>query len=116
MPHITSTLTAPQEYAEWTEQPGGGLKIIKSVIVQGGANVANKHFVTPQGVVTEVTDEQADFLKNHVGFKEHQERGFVKIHRTEKMDVKGLEAGDASKPATPDLIEDLGLKPSTVTE
>ena len=100
MPHVTSTLTAAQEYTLWKETVPGNISPIKSVRIEGGTNCPNKNFITPEGVVTQITEEEAEILEMIPAFKQHQERGFVKIHRRAKMDNDGLEKEDLSAPLT----------------
>ena len=76
--HVISTLTADTQYNDWVNQGGINART-RSVLVRGGAGVANSQFVTPDGVRTPVSNEDAEFLANHGIFKEHQKGGFVKI-------------------------------------
>lgn len=69
MAFVFSTLTNSQNY--------GG------ILVAGGHRVPDRHFWTPEGVVTQITAEQLERLEaNHV-FQLHQEAGFVKIRKSE---------------------------------
>ena len=76
--HVISTLTRPNRYAKWVTQAGVGT-MLRSVLIQGGAGVIDKKLITPEGVRTEVSEADAEFLASHGLFKEHQARGFVKI-------------------------------------
>jgi hypothetical protein len=80
--HVFSTLSANTEYADYITQPGVNT-VQKKVLVRGGAGVASQgngpNIYTPQGVRTEVSDEDAEFLSNHGIFKLHQDGGHVKI-------------------------------------
>lgn len=67
--YIYSTLSSSVEY----EVDGG-----RTILVGGGANVADKHFFTPQGVVTSVSAEDLAQLKKNRVFKLHAENGFMK--------------------------------------
>jgi len=110
MPNITSTMTNSVEYPLYKTTPGGESVAVKSVIIAGGANVASKHFQTFEGVVTEVTDEEVDMLLSNDTFKTHLENGFVKIHKTKKMQVKDLEPEDKAAPLTPKSYAKKGKK------
>jgi len=101
MPHVSSTLTAAQKYTIWEERIPGQPESVREIRIEGGANTASKHFVTLDGVVTQVTDEQVELLLKIPAFVKHQELGFVKIHNRSKVDIKGLEAEDKSAPITP---------------
>jgi hypothetical protein len=105
--HVFSTLSANTEYADWVTQPGVS-SIEKKVLVRGGAGVATQgngaNIYTPQGVRTEVSDEDAEFLANHGIFKFHQERGHVKIENIAKDADKVAQKMDTDaggKPKTP---------------
>lgn len=81
MKHVISTLSADQRYALWETTHGVGT-ILRSVLVKGGASVASPGtgaIITPDGVSTTISDDDAKFLAEHPEFQKHQERGFVKI-------------------------------------
>jgi|SRR5882757_2325130 len=104
MPYIYSTLSADTKYTLYEKNGQGDLVIpIRGITIKGGANVASKSFVTPQGVVTEVTDEELTFLQENSIFKAHVEGGFLRIDNKKievEKAVKSLEKGDKSKPLT----------------
>lgn len=84
MPHVISTLATGQTYVDYT--PAGNVNVaIKSVSIKGGHGVANKsnllegHVLTPNGVVTEVSDDELSFLKSNAFFMDHVKKGFVTI-------------------------------------
>ena len=117
MPHITSTLTNPVEYTLYRKTAGGLMVPVEKVLIEGGANVASKHFVTPEGVVTQVTDKQLELLEANEVFRLHRDGGFLKVHRSDKVDVAGLTAKDDSAPITPKDYVKRGKKaPKTVKE
>jgi hypothetical protein len=55
-----------------------------SVIIKGGAGVANENLQTPRGVPTMVTEAQAELLKRNEVFKLHEKNGFVAIDEVER--------------------------------
>ena len=117
MPHITSTMTAAVQYNCYVDTPSGQKTVKESITIQGGANVASKHFITPDGVVTQVTDEQIKLLEQDKTFKIHLDNGFVKIHKTAKKNVKDMEKKDKSTPITPSDYTKKGKKaPKTTKE
>jgi len=73
------------------------------VTIYGGANVPNKQLVTPRGVVTEVSDEELDFLMKNDGFLQHMKAGFITVEKR-KVDVDkvvaNMEPKDKSAPLT----------------
>jgi hypothetical protein len=116
MPYIYSTLTSSQRYQTYTKRENGIPSADRpSILIQGGTNVADKNFVTPQGVVTKVTDEQLKELKQNEMFKTHLKNGFIKIEEkagdTEKV-VADLTARSDDAPLTPGDFKD-GKAPET---
>jgi len=53
--------------------------VVSDVLVKGGAGVANDRLITPRGVVTEITEEQAEALRANPVFAMHEKNGFVQI-------------------------------------
>jgi hypothetical protein len=107
MPYVCSTGTNDTCYCEYT--PGGGdLPVLKrQVLIKGGANRGGKHLVTPQGIVTSVSDEDLAFLKTNKAFLRHMERGFVTIIEQKKEPdadkvAKDMTPKDGSAPKTAD--------------
>ncbi|MGN0016193.1 MAG: hypothetical protein ACI37O_02505 [Candidatus Avelusimicrobium sp.] len=116
MPYIISSLTADHRYAFYEKTSGNVLRVKKEILIKGGANVANKKtLLTPSGAVTEVSERDLELLKTNISFKNHLERGFLKIMETsnkykaeetaEKMDAK-----DKSAQRTPEDYEKEGKK------
>lgn len=103
MPYVYSSLTSPNEYVEWIKQ-GDQTTIAKSVRIEGGSGVMNKNFLTPLGIVTEVSDADLEFLMKNDHFKFHMENGFIKVDK-KKMDtekaVSDMNLQDGSAPFTP---------------
>jgi hypothetical protein len=91
--------------------------VLARILIRGGANVAKRTstggLYTPKGVVTEVTDDQMDALKDNVHFKNHVEKGFISSEKKKIKIEKGvadLEPGDKSKPIVPKQMLDIGIK------
>lgn len=105
MPFVYTTLSNPQRYAEWSK--GDCPEILRSVAIKGGANVVRERktgqqgtpFYTPSVVETEISANDADFLKSNFLFKTHEKNGFVKIE-TKKLALSkaaiGLKTSDKS--------------------
>ena len=96
MPYITSTMGCGVNYAIYGKTAGGLSVIKKEIAINGGANVINKVFATPNGVVTKVTDEELELLEAHPLFRKHKAAGFIKVSKTEKLDTSDLKAKDNS--------------------
>ena len=82
---------------------------LRRVEIKGGHGVAHAgtaNIYTPNGVITEVSQEDMDFLNTDPSFQKFVERGFLKV--LEKNPKEEAVAGmtrnmkrDASSPATP---------------
>jgi hypothetical protein len=105
--HIISTLSADTKYTQWARGPGLNQEQ-RSVLVRGGAGVAlrgaGQQVYTPDGIRTEVSDDDAVFLAAHPQFQQHMARGFVKIvDRPLDADTvaQRMEDDTGSNPKTP---------------
>jgi len=127
---IYSTLTNDHAYTNWTLPKEAGQRpeikvhqdgFKEQILIKGGANLPNEHFVTPLGVRTEVTERQLEALKlNHV-FQRHLAQGLLLI-KDEKDDPeliarKHMAKADDSAPLTPksEIFRDRGedtIKPA----
>lgn len=106
MPYAYSTLTSANSYVQRDELQN----IVMSVTIKGGANLSSASgdgLVTPRGVATKITDAEADFLKEHPLFIEHEKNGFVMIDSADK---------DADKVAQGNLSDEDKAKPKTKKE
>lgn len=84
MPYILSRLANSQIYTNYAKGVGDNMNIpVESVEIKGGADVTDKNLVTPEGVITKVTNEQLEVLKANKGFQQHLEGGYVKYFGTE---------------------------------
>lgn len=95
--YVYSTLTSDQDYGT----AAGNVRI------NGGANVSDKHLITPKGVVTEITEAQLDALQRHAVFAAHARNGFLTVSLKErKVDhmVKDMAGPDASAQETPETM------------
>jgi hypothetical protein len=108
--HVISTLSADTKYTQWGKTPGLNQEG-RSVLVRGGAGVAlrgaGQQVYTPDGIRTEVSDDDAAFLAAHPQFMQHAARGFVKIvDRPLDADkaAQGMEPDEGSNPKTPEDV------------
>lgn len=118
MPYITSTATCGTDYAIYRRTESGVFVTERVVSINGGANCANKVFVTPEAVATKVTDEELELLMNNPEFVRHLKAGFLKITKMMKEENnKGLQEEDKSAPMTPKKYTKRGKKaPKTKLE
>lgn len=122
--HVYSKLANHQKYTIYKDKAadeGNEFKQIESqVLIAGGAGLADKHLVTPAGVHTEISEEDAQaLLKNHV-FNLHRKNGHITLEQR-KADVDkvvGDMAGDTdpSTPITPSSYEDVDQDVTAVPE
>jgi len=108
--YIASTLTNAQEYTVYD-----GINPIKSIRVNGGHGLNNRHLVTLNGAITEVNDEDLGLLKSNPLFQRHVDNGFITVTSDDNAErVAGdLESRDASAPMNQNdvdnLMEDINL-------
>lgn len=77
--YVYSTLSNDQVYAVEEGE----------IFIAGKANVSNKHFLTPKGVVTPITEDQLEQLRKNIVFRKHSENGFLVIS-TSKVDPEDV--------------------------
>lgn len=112
MPFVISTLSQSVDYSFYNRRIDGKSvvnveDVEKRISIKGGQGVIDRRtLITPEnGVVTEITAEQAERLKDHPVFKIHAANGFVRIVNSkpnEDKPVKDLETGDDSAQLTVD--------------
>src|SRR3954469_25870578 len=101
MPYVYSTNSTNVAYTEYDYTVPDLPREVRTVHVKGGANVADKRVVTPCGVCTEISDEDAAFLAQDPNFIRHQKAGFVKLsaHRVDpEIPVADMTQRDRSAP------------------
>lgn len=115
MPYITSTATCGTDYTLYRKNEAGLNVPVKTISIKGGANCANKLYVTPEAVATKVSDEELEILMQNPEFKRHLENGFLKVTKVMKEENnKGMQAEDKSAPMTPKKYTKRGKKAPTV--
>lgn len=92
--YVLSTATCSQRYVDYRIGANGGVhSSIREVLIRGGANSpseksgfgemtrtdAGAPLWTPQGVVTTISDEDAEFLSTHEGFQAAVKKGFYVV-------------------------------------
>lgn len=121
MPYVASKISADVEYAGWSKGKNGLNKKEHSVLIKGGANVLNKKTMeTPNGVITEITKEELEFLKSNSTFKRHEKGGWVKVFTSKDAAQKhadtviknedGKTVKDAGSQLTEEDFEENGQK------
>lgn len=112
--NIYSTLSAPVEYTFYKENSVRELGIVEhKVRVEGGANIVSKNFLTPEGILTVVSDGDYELLRTNKVFILHVENGFIKVEKNtapiEKI-VASMQKRDNSAPLTKEICEKENLK------
>lgn len=76
---VYSTLSNGTEIVDWEVDERNNIPKRKfSVVIKGGANVMSKKgLITPLGMMTEITQEQMDFLNSHPMFLQHVKDGWM---------------------------------------
>lgn len=101
---ILSTLTADQLYTSWVKG-GADLPIAeRRVFVAGGANVANRKLVTPQGVVTKVSEDDLAVLEANEVFQLHKANGFITVSKSKPSDPDAAAASQEQRDAAAPLV------------
>lgn len=117
MPYIASTMAANVDYTDYQvdEKNGGANVPVRKVTVKGGSGVARKGgesgVMTPDGVVTRVTDEELSFLMNHAVFKKHLGFEHVKVLKSNQdgeRAARDMNKKDPSGQLTDDDLKDNG--------
>lgn len=116
MKMILSTLTAPQDVVLTRKTESGALEIVKTITLKGGANVIDRHtLITPQGVITELSDDDFDLLEHTAFYKRMKSRGFLRPveakETAEDTQKAGMERKDNSAQKTEEDFPDEETKP-----
>lgn len=108
--YVYSTLAADTTYN--TFAPTGDKRMVpdRSVTIKGGAGVMNDRVITPDGVRTEITEEEEAILRQDQVFLLHETNGFVKIvgkKLNADSAAQDMNSGDASRQPTPEDFRDV---------
>jgi hypothetical protein len=103
---IYSTLSGNQRYVKFALDPKGQRlpREVASVLVRGGANVADRNFITPKGIVTQVTEDEYALLKENSLFQLHVKNGFITVDDA-KVDIDKMVAELNGRDQSAPLIE-----------
>lgn len=85
--HVYSTLANSQQYPLYKRDPQGNAHILAHVHINGGAGLANKHLITPLGVMTAISEKALEHLEQSHVFQKHVERGFITVRR-DQVDIE----------------------------
>jgi hypothetical protein len=108
--YIYSTLSNDQLYTNYTAVADSPNKLpIKgsTILVKGKANILDKRFFTPQGVVTKVSAEDLSELRRNKVFNLHVANGFITVSEAKAdPDIVAADMTGRDKSA-PDTAESL---------
>lgn len=102
--YLYSTLSNDQSYTSYQHVDGGAPQPVNSILVHGKANISTKQFVTPLGVVTEVTAEQLAELRTNDVFKLHENGGFITVSEA-KEDAEKVATDMTGRDQSAPLVE-----------
>lgn len=109
--YVFSTLANDQKYTNWADGGGGTNIETGSVLIRGGAGVANERIITPLGVSTEIDEDQLEILEKNSDYQRHVKLGFIKTqakHSDPEKVAADMNRADASAPLTPTAVAELG--------
>ncbi|CAB4132158.1 hypothetical protein UFOVP138_63 [uncultured Caudovirales phage] len=116
--HVYSKLANNNSFIEWLR--GGADVNTKGRVVHiaGGANVITKSLITPLGVHTEISEDDANFLRQDEHFKKHVSEGFMSLQER-SVDIESIvvdmgDKVDKSAPLTTADQEDFNKLPTKV--
>lgn len=116
--YVYSTLAASVAYTAWERGgPNDMPKKQRRIVIAGGTGIADRHFMTPWGVLTTITPEEFGILQENDKFKRHMERGYIRVS-SQRLDPESAAAdmalSDPSLPLVPEDYqgEDEGPKPA----
>ena len=78
---VVSKSSTALNFVQYNDAPANTIpKVLRSVTIKGGANVAQpKTFITPNGVLTRITQDDFDFLMKDEKFIDFMAKGFMSI-------------------------------------
>jgi hypothetical protein len=114
MYYIYSTATCPISYVKYKPSPttegkdrnGGSVghnQILRRVTINGGHGVNTKQLFTPRGVVTQISDDDFEFLMKDEAFKRHMDAGYMSFDKKKtepEKKAKNMADKDGSSPLT----------------
>lgn len=118
MNHVFSTLANDNTYLNHSH---GGADLMRpngtGVLIKGGAGVVDARLITPQGVMTSVSDEDLAYLRENELFQLHETNGYLTV-RGDAVDPEvavaaDMESRDVSAQIVPEDLATSDPQPST---
>ncbi len=115
--YVYSTATCSGTYVMYEDTPPTANAVAKKwpngkpmkITIKGGHGIADKHFFTPKGVVTILTDEEMDVLLQNKSFLRHMDAGHISYEKKNVAPEKkaaSMAEKDGSAPLTPKDFEE----------
>lgn len=103
---VASTLTNAQEYTVYSAD---GLSPVRSIRINGGHGLNNRHLITLNGAITEVNDQDLELLRKNPLFQRHVDNGFITVTSDDNAErVAGdLESRDDSAPLNQNDVDEI---------
>lgn len=118
MKYIVSKSSQGIDFMDWEKTIGGLNRLKRTVSIKGSAYVADKKTLEAvKGEVTEISDEDYEWLKDNPTFKQMEKDGYMVVMEKEKEAKKEAEKGDkkdASAQLTPEDFEAAGKEPPVI--
>lgn len=115
--YVFSTLPVDMIYTGYKQREGDLPILVHQVLIKGGAGVANDRIITPNGIRTEITDEDKEVMLQDETCKIHVKNGYIKFetkaHDADKVSAD-MARRDKSSPLVPedyDMESDDAVKP-----
>lgn len=117
---VYSTLASSQVYGPYTQGGGDLPRREVSVLIKGGSGVSNKHFLTPQGVVTTITQEELALCRQDLVFRNQEAAGYLLVDESGKATdpdhvATDMNPDDPSRPLAPADVTGTLNDPDNVT-
>lgn len=118
MKYIVSKSSQGIDFMDWEKTVGGLNRLKRTISIKGSAYVADKKTLEAvKGEVTEISDEDYEWLKDNPTFKQMEKDGYMVVMEKEKEAKKEAEKGDkkdASAQLTPEDFEAAGKEPPVI--
>lgn len=121
MIYVISTLSNDQIYCTYADRKDVKV-VLKEFLIKGGANIQNRRtlFASNEGVITPINEADFAELEKIPLFKFHQDRGFIKVRKTNESDAKkaaeNMNTKDKSAQLTPEDYKKRGFKTVPTTD
>lgn len=105
--YVQSTMSAGLDVRIYKKDNGSPIKqVLKTIHINGGANVRDKNSIfTPNGAMTEVSDEDFELLMKDHTFKEMLNNKYIVVTGDHHLNTKENNPKDNSAQKTPEYYE-----------